>query len=161
MYGLRPTGRPGHHDRVLTDADRALLASTRRAVLATIAPDGQPRLVPICFVIDDDAAVLFTPLDDKPKRGDDPLMLARVRDIRADPRVTVLVDRWDEDWTELAWLRCEGRAELVEPVAPGHAAVVAALRAKYPQYARQAIDARPLISITIERVTGWDAGRAR
>ena len=55
--------------------------------------------------------ILYTPLDDKPKRTDDPLTLARVRDIAADPRVSILADRWDEDWTRLAWLRAEGRRQ--------------------------------------------------
>ena len=100
---------------LLSADQRAFLESARRAVLATIAPDGQPRLVPICFVVDDAEPTLYTPIDDKPKRDDDPLALARVRDIAADPRVTILVDRWDEDWTRLAWLRAEGRATLLEP----------------------------------------------
>ena len=96
---------------LLSAAQRAFLASARRAVLATIAPDGRPRLVPICFVVDGEPPTLYTPIDDKPKRSDDPLALARVRDIAADPRVTILVDRWDEDWTRLAWLRVEGPSD--------------------------------------------------
>ena len=134
---------------LLSTDQRAFLESARRAVLATIAPDGRPRLVPICFVLAGDAPTLYTPIDDKPKRDDDPLALARVRDIVADPRVTVLVDRWDEDWTRLAWLRGEGRATLLEPgAAPAeHAAAVAALREKYPQYATHRLDERPLIRI--------------
>ena len=70
---------------VLSDLQRAFLEPARQAVLGTIAPDGRPRLVPICFVLDHDRPLLYTPIDDKPKRGDDPLALARVRDILADP----------------------------------------------------------------------------
>ena len=116
---------------MLDDADRAFLGTARRAVLATIAPDGRPRLVPICFASADDAPVLYTPLDDKPKRDDDPLALARVRDIVGDPRVTVLVDRWDEDWGRLAWLRCRrSGGSSSTPAARDHGAAVAALRAR-------------------------------
>jgi PPOX class probable F420-dependent enzyme len=142
---------------LLSTVQRAFLESARRAVLATIAPDGHPRLVPICFVVTGEPPILYTPLDDKPKRSDDPLALARVRDIRADPRVTVLVDHWDEDWTRLAWLRGEGRATLLEPgAAPAeHARMVVALRAEYPQYANHRLGQRPLIRIAIERVVAW------
>ena len=147
-------------DPVLSVAERAFLAGARRAVLATVASDGRSRLVPICFVLDVARPVLYTPLDDKPKRTDDPRRLARVRDLVADPRVSILVDRWDEDWAGLAWLRCHGTASLLEPGGEGageHRAAVRALRAKYPQYATHRLDARPLIRIAIERVTSWGA----
>ena len=129
-----------------------MLAITRRATLATIASDGRPRLVPICFVAIDD--VVWSPLDEKPKSVADPRRLARVRDIERDPRVTLLVDRWSEDWSELGWLRLDGQAELVDGVDP---AIIGALRAKYPQYAEHDLESRPLIRITIERTTGWAA----
>ncbi|MFL5721400.1 MAG: pyridoxamine 5'-phosphate oxidase family protein, partial [Chloroflexota bacterium] len=114
----------------LTDPERRFLEARRRVVLVTVAPDGRPRPIPICFTLGDDEAVLYTPLDDKPKTTDDHLALARVRDITADPRVGLLADRWDEDWTGLAWLRAEGRAALLEP-GPEHAASLVALRARY------------------------------
>jgi PPOX class probable F420-dependent enzyme len=139
----------------LTDDERRLLSSVRRAVLVTIAPDGRPRPVPICFVLAPDAGVLYTPLDDKPKRTDDPLQLARVRDIARDPRVAILADRWHEDWSHLAWLRAEGRAVVLAPDHGEHATSVAALRATYPQYRTQRLDERPLIRVEIERVTTW------
>jgi PPOX class probable F420-dependent enzyme len=141
----------------LSAAQRTFLATARRAVLATVAPDGRPRLVPICFVLDGDPPILYTPIDDKPKRTDDPLSLARVRDIAADPRVTVLVDRWEEDWTRLAWLRVEGRATLLKPASASdkHAAVVAGLREKYPLYVTHRLEQRPLIRITLERIVRW------
>ena len=146
---------------MLTAYERSLLDSNRRAVLATISPDGRPRLVPICFVLDPERPVIYTPIDDKPKRVADPGDLARVRDIAADPRVSVLVDRWDEDWTRLAWLRCHGFGALLEPAAadgldaPERAPIIVALRAKYPQYEAHRLETRPLIRIEIERVTSW------
>ena len=139
---------------VLSAAQRAFLEAARRAVLATIAPDGRPRLVPICFSLDPERPILYTPIDDKPKATDDPAALARVRDIDRDPRVSVLVDRWTEDWSWLAWLRCTGSAT-VEPPSPDHAEAISLLRARYPQYAEHRLERRPLIRIEIERVTTW------
>src|SRR5512134_1151256 len=97
-------------DPILSSAERSFLEAARRAVLATIAPDGRPRPVPICFVMDPARPLLYTPLDDKPQQVDGSMRLARVRDVLADPRVSILVDRWDEDWGHLGWLRCLGSA---------------------------------------------------
>jgi len=126
----------------------------RTAVLATVSTDDRPRTVPICFVLGiapDGAPAVYSPIDDKPKIDEDPLALARVRDISARPAVSLLIDRWDEDWTRLGWLRVEGRAKVIDP----HPDVVAALRAKYPQYADHRLESRPMIQITIERVRSW------
>lgn len=154
---------------VLDALATSFLRAARTATLATTAPDGRPRLVPICFVLggnptDPPSArpVLFSPLDDKPKKGDDPRDLARVRDLLIRPEATLLVDRWSEDWSRLAWLRLETRAELVEPDAEPeerteHAAAVAALRAKYPQYATHRLDQRPLLRFTVTRALSWGA----
>ena len=71
--------------------------------------------------------------------------------------MTLLVDRWSEDWSSLGWLRVYGHAEMIETA---DAAVVAALRAKYPQYADHDLESRPLIRITIDRTTSWDASTA-
>lgn len=146
-------------DPVLSPTERAFLAGARRAVLVTIAPDGRPRPVPICFVLDPRRPTLYTPLDEKPKAVDEPMRLARVRDLLADPRVSVLVDRWDEDWSQLGWLRAHGQASMLQPAgdSPRHAAAVKALRAKYPQYGSHDLEARPIIRIAIEHVTSWGA----
>jgi PPOX class probable F420-dependent enzyme len=137
----------------------AFLVAARRAILATIDPDGRPRPGPICFIVDaaDPIRVrLLTPLDDKPKATDDKRTLARVRDVRARPEVSVLVDRWDEDWSRLGWLRINGRATLLEPndVPPD---AVERLRAKYPQYATHDLESSPMIAIDIEGATSWGA----
>jgi len=142
----------------LHPTERALLAEARRATLATVAPDGMPRLVPICYAVHPEDAVLHVAIDDKPKRSSDPHRLARVRDIAADPRVSVLVDRWDETWSRLAWLRCEGLASLLEPGADDgdeRTAAIAALRARYPAYAGHHLEAALLLRIEITRTSSW------
>jgi PPOX class probable F420-dependent enzyme len=148
---------------MLTAGEQAFVSIARRAVLATVRPNGLPRLVPICFVLADDAdedgrAVLYSPLDQKPKLEADPRRLARVEDILANAAVEVLVDRWSEDWSVLGWIRLTGNAALLEPDLEGvdeHRAAVIALRAKYPQYATQSIETRPMIRIAIARVARW------
>jgi PPOX class probable F420-dependent enzyme len=154
---------PQIRDLVFSPAERALVATARRAVLGTVATEGLPRLVPICFVLAErrdsrGRPVLYTPLDEKPKRSPDPMRLARVEDIAARPEVTVLVDRWSEDWRALGWIRMHGDAAIVMPV-PGereeHASAVAALRAKYRQYAGQDLEARPIIRIAVTRASSW------
>ena len=155
---------------ILDERARAVLEAARSATLATIAPDGRPRLVPVCFVVVDGGpdghAVLYSPLDDKPKAAPaatDPHELARVRDLVARPHTTLLVDRWSEDWDRLAWLRIEARAELIEPSPSGseHAVAVAALRTKYPQYATHHLEERPIIRFTVDRAVAWgDLGDA-
>jgi PPOX class probable F420-dependent enzyme len=159
-----------------------LLDASRTATLATTAPDGAPRLVPVCYavLVGEDAGRprLYLPLDEKPKSAEDPRALARVRDVLARPRVALLVDHWDEDWSRLAWLRLSGLASLLEPpgrarsrwglsgepaptgtsdvtTAREHAAVVAALRGRYPQYLEQSLEERPAIRVRLDRARGW------
>jgi coenzyme F420-0:L-glutamate ligase / coenzyme F420-1:gamma-L-glutamate ligase len=141
----------------LAAADIELLHACRRATLATIAPDGRPRLVPIAYALDETARVIYSALDEKPKVVADPRDLARVRDIAARPRVTVLVDRWSENWAQLAWLRLEGEATLLEPGAGEHARAVDLLRARYEQYAGQELERRPVLRIGLTRAVGWSA----
>lgn len=142
----------------LTERELELLSGARRAVLATIAADGAPRLVPITFALA--GGVIYTPLDEKPKSVADPRDLARVHDIETRPPVSVLVDSWSEDWSALGWLRLMGTARLMGPdgdSAPEHANAVRLLRAKYAQYAGQALESRPMIRIQIERTRSWFA----
>lgn len=144
-------------DAPLNPAELTFLVNARRAILATVAPDGRPRLVPVCFIVDAvDGVRILTPLDDKPKATDDKRALARVRDIESRPEVSLLVERWDEDWSRLAWLRLDGRATLVEP---GHVPsdAVRRLRERYPQYTSHALQTSPMIAIDIERSVSWGA----
>ena len=142
----------------LGPAELDLLGTARTATLATIAPDGLPRLVPVCFARGSDGRIWIA-LDEKPKRHDDPRSLARVRDILDRPSVALLVERWSEDWSKLAWLRLTGRASLVEP-ALVPAAVIGALRERYPQYAGHDLESRPMLAVDVERAVRWAASDA-
>ena len=148
---------------VLTDAERRFLDEARYGVLATTAPDGRARLVPVCYALSDRVdkvgrPILYTPIDEKQKKTDNPHDVARVRDLLVLPEVTLVVDRWDEDWDRLAWLRIYGHGELLEPQ-PGEAAehttAIALLRARYPQYAGHDLEHRPIIRVALERVVSW------
>ena len=146
----------------LTPPLRAFIERRRTAVLVTLAADGRPRPVPICFVledVDDQGAVLYTPLDEKPKRAPELGRMARVRDITARPGVTLLFEHWDEDWTQLAWLRARGDAVLEEADTDPecHRRVVASLRRKYPQYRTHALEQRPLIRVNLHDISAWSA----
>lgn len=134
----------------------ALLRESRVARLGTADAAGQPLVVPVCYVFDGRAC--FSALDAKPKRvaaG----ALRRVRNIAANPRVSLVVDRWDEDWSTLAWVIVEGRAELLMAGAE-RAAAVDLLREKYAQYRALGLDreAALVIRITPERALAWRVG---
>jgi PPOX class probable F420-dependent enzyme len=128
--------------------ERALIEESRAARLATIGPRGLPALVPVCYAFIEDRFVI--PIDEKPKSG---RPLARLQNIDRDPRVSLLMDRYDDDWTQLAWLRIEGTAAAIDGSA--WPAAIVALRGRYPQYAGMALETRPLIVITPTRSRSW------
>lgn len=145
---------------LLDERELELLRGARRAVLATLRADGRARLVPIAYALADaDGLVLYSAIDDKPKSVADPLRLGRLRDIVAQPRVTVLVDHWSEDWAELAWLRLDGVAWVLSPDAEPdeHATAVRLLRARYAQYAGHALEQRPVLRVAVEATRSWRA----
>jgi PPOX class probable F420-dependent enzyme len=129
---------------------RARFADARVARLATLRPDGTPRLVPVTFALVDDLVVVG--IDDvKPKSG---RRLARLADVDRDPRVALLVDDYAEDWTQLWWVRVDGTAAVHEH-GPVHDTAVAALRAKYPQYIAATFAA--VLAVEPAAWTGWSA----
>ena len=144
---------------ILTASDRRLLREMRTATLATLDPHGRPRLVPCCYDVHPGNDRLWTPIDEKPKRSTDPRQLGRVTDLLAWPAVGLLVDRWSENWSELAWLRLYGQATLLEPdEAPAVAerlVAIAALRERYPQYRDHDLESRPIIAIEITEAVRW------
>ena len=126
------------------------------ARLATITPDNTPRLVPVVFAVDgesqDGPDVVYTAVDGKPKTTQ---RLRRLANIAANEQVSLLVDHYADDWTQLWWVRVDGVATI-------HAEGTAMqtgyelLRAKYPQYQSVSLNG-PVIAVTVRRWSSWHA----
>jgi PPOX class probable F420-dependent enzyme len=129
---------------------RTLLKDARRAHLGLLDAEGAPRVLPVTFAVV--GADVVSAVDHKRKRvaGTD---LARVRWLRHDPRAALTVDRYDEDWTRLAWVQLLGEVTVEEEV---DAAAGSALQARYPPY-RDRAPAGPLLRLTVNRTLYWTA----
>ncbi|HEY3683157.1 MAG TPA: TIGR03668 family PPOX class F420-dependent oxidoreductase [Streptosporangiaceae bacterium] len=131
---------------------RRRFAGAEVARLATVGADGLPHLVPVTFAAPGPYTVVIG-VDDKPKTTRD---LRRLRNIAANPRVTLLADRYDADWTRLWWARADGAARVLTG-GPAHASAWGLLRARYPQYDGRVQDG-PVIAVDVDRWTGWAYG---
>jgi PPOX class probable F420-dependent enzyme len=136
--------------RLSDDASRQRFGAARVARLATMSAEGQPHIVPITFAADHD--VIYTSVDSKPKSTPH---LRRLTNIRANPRVAVLADHYDDDWSALWWVRADGMAAILASQAE-IAAPTRLLAGRYPQY-RDSPPAGPVIAIRVARWTGWSA----
>ena len=138
----------------LNDKARALLERARVGRLATADAAGAPHVIPVCFALLDGR--IYSIVDEKPKRT---TRLARLRHIEANPSVALVVDRYDEDWSMLAWVLVRGAASVLDAATSKneHRVAVAALRAKYQQYQAMNLEGRPLIVLTPGRVNAWQA----
>jgi len=138
----------------LSPIDRAFVERHRVARLATADASGGPHVIPICYALVDDC--VYFVVDEKPKRTR--VGLKRLRNIAANPRVALVIDDYDDDWTRLAYLLVQGTAAPVGERAE-YDRVLAVLRARYPQYRAMALDVatHPMIRVTPERLHRWHA----
>ncbi len=133
------------------------LSSQKVAYLATTDVHAQPHLVPVVFVrMDED---IFICIDEKPKKH---RFLKRLANIKANPKISLLVDNYDDNWQELRWVRVDGTAILLENTDESRVvfeSVISTLRDKYPQYQTMDLSRGPLIRITINAIASWQAHR--
>ena len=129
------------------------------ARLATITPGGAPHLVPVVFAVGGDSHgerdVVYTAVDAKPKTS---RRLRRLANIQSNPQVSLLVDHYADDWTQLWWVRADGVAAIHtegEAMDTGFRL----LRAKYPQYQSVSLNG-PVIAVTVHRWSSWHAALA-
>jgi PPOX class probable F420-dependent enzyme len=129
----------------------ALLRDARVARLGTADAGGQPLVVPVCYVFD--GAQVYSAIDAKPKRT---RQLRRLRNIAENPRVSLVVDEYDEEWRRLRWVIVQGHADVLTGGAE-HARGLELLLLKYPQYRRLGLDRErgPLIRVRPERILHW------
>ncbi len=128
----------------------AMFAESPVAMLATVGADGAPHVVPVVFAVHGN--VVYTAVDAKRKTTQ---RLRRLANIEANPKVSMLVDHYDDDWTQLWWVRADGVAAVHysgEEMAVGYAL----LRSKYVQYQRIALDG-PVVTVEVRRWASWRA----
>lgn len=128
---------------------RTRLTRARVARLATADEQGRPHVVPVTFTAFDDAIAIA--IDSKPKRTTD---LKRLRNIRVNPRVSVLADHYEDDWPALWWARADGTARILESGDATRQAAIERLVDKYPQY-REQVPEGPVILVAVTSWSGW------
>lgn len=127
---------------------RDLAGLARVARLATVRPDGSPHLVPITFALEGDMIVFA--VDDKPKHT---RRLQRLANMAADPRVSVLFDRYHDDWSRLWWVRADGTATILQD-GPAFERAISWLGHRYETY-RHHPPAGPVVEIRIHHWSWW------
>ena len=132
------------------DEARARFAAEPVARLATVDAHGSPHIVPVTFALDGNRVV--SAVDGKPKRDG---RLRRLENIAANPRVSLLVDHYHEDWRRLWWVRADGIARIVDD-GPELTEVFDLLRERYAQYRTVEIIG-PAIVVEVESWVGWAA----
>jgi PPOX class probable F420-dependent enzyme len=125
---------------------REFVASARAGRLATSSAESEPHVIPICFVLLDDT--IYSVIDEKPKSG---RRLLRLRNIDQTGQAALVVDHYDEDWSQLAFVLLRGPAQTI----PGDSAALAALREKYPQYLDMSLDRAEMVELRVKRWTAW------
>jgi PPOX class probable F420-dependent enzyme len=134
---------------VTTQVARRRFAAARVARLATVDARTQPHLVPIVFALAGET--IYSVVDAKPKRT---AALRRLQNVSSNPRVSVLVDHYDDaDWGALWWVRADGVARVLGLEQPEAARALELLARRYPQ--QRAIG--PVLAVDVERWTGWSA----
>lgn len=131
-----------------TEEARDRFASAHVARLATADRSGRPHLVPIVFAVEGDR--IYSAVDAKPKRT---TTLRRLANIRENPRVSLLVDHYEEDWSKLWWARADGQGAVFEPDEPKGVRAIELLSRRYPQFEAQG----EVVEVEVERWSGWSA----
>lgn len=141
-----------HHSGQLSSAQLAFACSLRVGRLATVDAQGRPHVVPVCYGCTSQA--FYVPLDTKPKRVA-PERLKRVRNLRTNPHVSLVIDHYSDDWSQLAYLLVQGIAGLLPPGDTEHGRAIELLRARYAQYQQMPIDVHPVIAVRITTAHSW------
>lgn len=138
----------------LSEAEIAFVAQQRVAHLATANAEGRPHVIPVCYACD--SVHFYIALDEKPKRVAG-RQLRRVRNIEVRPAVSLVIDRYTDDWSRLGYVLIQGQAQIIDPGSDLHAHALILLRERYSQYRTMALETNPVISIIPGAITSWGA----
>ncbi len=133
----------------MNQSEEFYLNSAERGFLATADGSGRPTVVPVCFVYR--RGVIYTPIDEKPKSCK---ALARLNNIRTNPRVAFIVDNYSQDWRRLSYLLIHGVGRTVEDADEQRMARDLLTR-KYPQYLSMKLKITSIIAVDIAESRFW------
>jgi PPOX class probable F420-dependent enzyme len=140
----------------ITPVIEEFIERARVARLATVDYRSKPHLVPVVFVFDGNH--FFIPIDKKRKTVK-PQKLKRIKNIQDNPNVALLIDKYSEDWTKLAFVMIQGKASIITSKTQGNIQVQEAykkLTTKYRQYQKIGLSEMCII-IKPEKVASWGA----
>jgi PPOX class probable F420-dependent enzyme len=136
-----------------------IINKARVSRLATVDSECRPHIVPVVFVFDNDRNCYFIPIDEKTKRSR-PENLKRIRNIRENPNIALLIDEYNDDWTKLYFIMVQGKGsilggkELEQKQMPLLEEAHKLLRNKYPQYQKIGIG-EYIIMVIPKKVIAW------
>ena len=136
----------------LTESDAwDLLLRATNGVLGTVGPNGDVNLVPVVYAVDGVQRILV-PIDRV--KAKTTIRLQRLENVRSDPRCSLLVQHYEDDWSRLWWVRVTGMGR--EASDAEIAIFRPLLMERYPEYERLDAIAGGLLIEEIT-VTGWQA----
>ncbi len=138
--------------QTLNATEIAFIHQQRAGRLATSDAAGHPTAIPVCYALHADR--FFIALDEKPKSVADH-QLKRVRNIEDRHEATLLIDQYNDDWSQLGYVLIYAYAELIEPTHELHTSALLQLRSRYTQYRTMALETRPMIMLTPQRISSW------
>lgn len=136
-----------------TKREIRFIQTQKIARMATVDKSGKPLVLPICYAYDGN--YIYTPIDKKPKRVS-PVQLKRIRNILDNPNVSVVIDRYYEDWTRIAYMIIHGTASVIDSGSE-YQESLRILSEKYRQYKRMKLSqlGLPVIKIIPNRFISW------
>jgi len=137
----------------LDQKPKTLIKRAKVARLATVDQKSHPSVVPVVFVFHENS--FFIPLDEKVKTVNT-RKLKRVKNIEKNPNVTLLIDKYQNDWQKLFFLMIHGKATVIDGKnSKLMDKIHKLLISKYPQYKKIGIG-NSCIKINPTKVTFWN-----
>ena len=123
------------------------------ARLATADSNGQPHVIPFCYVFDGER--VYFVVDQKPKRQTGK-PIKRIRNMLENPYAAIVIDDYDDDWTQLAYVLITGTTALVDNETE-YDRLLVLLRERYPQYWGMELTFanNSMVRITPTKVHAW------
>lgn len=124
----------------LPEPVRTFISGAPVCRIATVRDGGAPHLIPVCPVFDGESTV-YVDIGDRS---------ASAEGVRASALVAVLIDHYEDDWTNLKAVLLHCRAEIVNGEEKDQAWEM--IREKFPQYS--SVDWNPRLTLAL-RIHDW------